>query len=113
METINDYQKCNEILANYKGAKAKIWTYDKIHGRLIIRLWRYDKVNSKVQDEIFISALSCEYISGNFIWDNINLKIIKESDKDVKDNLYKLVDLNNQFTLISTGGIGIIKDIVE
>jgi hypothetical protein len=111
MSSIIDVEKYNRELTNFKGSNAKIWSYDKTLGRFLLRLWNFDKDKQKVTNEVFIAVLSCEYIMGPFTWNNSNIRIEKEVDKDTNEILFTVVDKQAGFRLTASGGIGILTEL--
>lgn len=94
-----------EALAKYKGAYAQLWLYSVSLKRLVIRL-SFQGEN----DDLFIICVSCEHISGPFVWSNANVSFVYEisSNSDQNESNTKILDAQAKFELICSGGATMI-----
>lgn len=110
MKTIINIEDCNKKLSEFKGASIQIWSFNITHKRLLLRLWMWSESEHKIEDEIFISALGCEHITGPFSWKNSYISIEKESNKETTETEYRIKDKNSDFQLIATAGVALIEE---
>jgi len=102
MKFITDIQEANGILKQYRGATAQICMFSLSLKRLALRLQLPDII-----EVVFIIGAGCEYISGNFEWDEANLSVITEvmTFNEIKT---KIFDKNAQFLLVASGGFSVV-----
>jgi hypothetical protein len=102
MKFITDIQEANTILNQYKGAKAQICMFSLSLKRLALRLQL-----PGISEVVFIIGAGCEYVSGNFEWDEANLLVTSERGK-VDEIRTKVLDENKQFLLVTSGGFALV-----
>ncbi|MBP2616381.1 hypothetical protein [Chryseobacterium jejuense] len=78
--------------------RAQIWLFDISHKRIAIRF--YFNENDKIA---YIIMVNCEYIQGFFSVDNPTFSISQFLNNVSLENMYKIIDENNNFELISRG----------
>ena len=100
METIiNDIEKANAILTEYKGAKVEMWSFNRFHKKIELLIDFSD-------DEyvVFITMLNCKYYNGDIYWLDSELRISTENESDNEWMITKIRDLNSEFYLECFGG---------
>ena len=104
MEITTDIQGINKVLKEFKGEKAQLWLYDITHKKIAIRI----SINNQ-DSVVYLIIANCKYIQGVFSWDNPNLSIEQYSDEKKLENVYKLIDYDNDFKLEGTAGVSLAK----
>lgn len=102
MKIIIDIKEANILLERYGDATAQICIFGLSLKRLAIRL-----TLANVSEVIYIVGVGCEYISGHFVWDNANLSISNQADKETNEIKTKIIDRKAGFELITTGGFAV------
>ncbi|WP_185249179.1 hypothetical protein [Chryseobacterium bernardetii] len=102
MEIITNVQQINESLKALNIVRAQIWLFDISHKRLAIRLSFNE--NDKIA---YIIMINCEYIQGFFSVDNPTFSVSQFLNNVSLENMYKMIDEDNNFELIS-GGIVLV-----
>ncbi|ALR31182.1 hypothetical protein ATE47_11915 [Chryseobacterium sp. IHB B 17019] len=106
MEIVTDLSQINRILNKLNGSKAQLWLYDITHKRLAIR------ISINMSDEVaYIVMASCEYIRGNFSWNNPNFSVNKYYNGKRMENIYSLIDNDTDFLLEGSSGIVLAKGV--
>jgi|SRR5262249_10617550 len=98
MKTLIDPQKHESILAEWRGAQAKIWVFHITHNRLALSLFRNGE-----QEAIYIVAIGCEHISGRFSWKEADVEIIAEPPTQWGEIRHRVVDKKAGFELLCSG----------
>lgn len=83
------------MLHTYFGAHAKIFMFSPSLGRMAIRL----KLN-KTEEVMYLVGVSCEYINGEFSFDNANFQISAGPEAGMTN----IFDNNGNFKLVTSGG---------
>ncbi len=98
MKTLIDLKKHESVLADWRGAKAKIWIFHVTHRRLAISLYRNGE-----QEVIYIVAVGCEKIAGPFSWTEADVEIIKEPLNQHGEIHHRVMDKRAGFDLLCSG----------
>lgn len=106
MKIVTDLIESNNLLKQYSEATAQVWMFHISHKKLAIKL-----SSKNTKDVVYIVVIACEHIVGSFAWNNAKLSIFKEKDKITSDNIYKIIDQESGFELISSGGFSAAKGI--
>ncbi|MBN9386281.1 MAG: hypothetical protein J0H74_36315 [Chitinophagaceae bacterium] len=100
MITITELNDINSTLRTYQGGRAKIWAFKLTLNRIFLQ------VNLSTQENIvYIVAASCEHINGPFSWNNVDISVIIEKDKETSETISYAIDKKSGFELIASGGI--------
>jgi hypothetical protein len=73
MRRIVDSENQDQVLSEWRGAAAQIWTYNVSLKRMAIRVYRPREPN-----EMYVRAGGCEYIVGPFSWENSDIQIVND-----------------------------------
>ena len=95
MKTLIDPKNYESILAEWRGAQAKIWIFHVTHNRLAISLSRKGELEA-----IYIVAVGCEHISGPFCWESAEIDIIAEPADQWGETHHRVVDNKAGFDLL-------------
>lgn len=96
---INDVEKANAILAEYKGAKVQFWSYNRFHDKIELLIDFADNENV-----IFITFISCKKYNGDLYWLDSELEISSwKSELDDYMIITKINDLKTGFCLEFSG----------
>ncbi|MGI9650143.1 hypothetical protein [Chryseobacterium sp. RLHN22] len=106
MEVVTDLNKINQKLKNFKGSKAQFWLFDISHKKIAIRI---SISNKEDEDVMYLVIASCQYIRGDFSWNNPNIYVDKYYDEKKMEHVYRLLDLNADFKLEGLSGIALAK----
>jgi hypothetical protein len=96
MKKVIEQKDFKEVLEQFKGANAQIWLFDISHKRLALRLSL-----TNVNDVAYIVAIRCDHIVAPFSWKNADLSIITEIDKETMQPIFRVIDKEAGFQLIS------------
>jgi len=100
MTTITELKEIKSTLRKYNGGHAKIWAFKLTLNRIFLR------INSSAQEDIvYLVAASCEHINGPFSWNNVDISVIVEIDKETSETVSRAIDKKAEFELIASGGI--------
>jgi hypothetical protein len=102
MKTIIDIQTANEVLALYQDATANIYVFNITLRRLVLMI-----TSSNHKEVLYLTALSCKHIHGNFSWKNANISIKKTITNE--ENMIMIWDNDNDFQLLANGGFGLLQ----
>lgn len=102
MKIITDITEANILLQRYGDATAQICMFGISLKRLALRL-----TLANVSEVIYIVGVGCEHITGHFVWDNANLSISTQTDKETNEIKTQIVDKKAGFELITTGGFSV------
>ena len=81
---------------------AQVWLFNVGHKRLAIRLEL-----SESNEVLYIIAISCEHITGPFVWQKVRIQII-ESINERSSVITVIKDTNAGFELTSSGGVTMV-----
>jgi hypothetical protein len=99
MNRFVDKDKYNEVLEQYKGAYAQIWTFHITLKRLVIRL-----SFPKQRNELFILGAGVMFMNGPFSWEQSNIIIEDELIDDKLVPYSRILDSSSSFELTAYGG---------
>ncbi|CAA0183459.1 conserved hypothetical protein [Tenacibaculum maritimum] len=100
METIiNDVEKANEILAEYKGSKVVVWSFNRFHEKIELLI---DFVDNEYV--VFLTLISCRYYKGDLYWLDSELRISTQNESDDEWMITKISDLKTGFYIECLGG---------
>jgi hypothetical protein len=97
MNTIPSLEEQNQILASWRGARAKIWLFHITHRKLTFCLSR-----PKGHQVVYVVASGCRMVKGPFSWDSADITIEREASDQLKAR-YIIVDRSANFELICEG----------
>ena len=83
------------VLAQWRGAWAKIWLFHVTHNRLAIHLTRKGE-----REGIYIIAVGCERVAGPFSWDKANMTLITEPPNQWGEVRRRIVDKEAGFEIL-------------
>jgi hypothetical protein len=96
---INDIEKANAILTEYKGAKVQFWSFNKFHEKIELLIDFADNENV-----LFITFISCKKYSGDLYWLDSELKISRrKSELDDQWIITKISDSKTGFYIECLG----------
>lgn len=90
---INNIEKVNKLLAEYKGANARIWSFNRFHEKIELLIDFPDYVGNEYA--IFITLFSCNYFKGDLYWLNSELKISSLERMGHYNTIIRLKDLKS------------------
>ncbi|WP_106792831.1 hypothetical protein [Aquimarina sp. Aq78] len=88
---ISDIAKANEILAEYKGAKVELWSFDRFHEKIQLLINFSDN-----ESVIFLTLISSTYFSGSLYWLDSELRITEHEGSDGWD-IARITDLRTGY----------------
>lgn len=96
---VNNIEKANAILAEYKGAKVEFSSYNRFHDKIELLIDFVD-----VDQIVFITFISCTSYNGDLCWLDSELKISKrKSELDDQWTITKMTDLKTGFYIECLG----------
>lgn len=104
MNISTEINEINKVLIEYNGNQARIWLFDISHTKLAIKIYSNQKKNI-----VYLIMSSCKYIKGSFSLENPKFLVSQDFDKDTLQTIFKVMDQNSDFELISTAGVGLAK----
>lgn len=99
MKKIIQQEEFDRYLKEYQGAQAQLWLFHITHKRLAIRLSK-----NEYSDALYIIAVDCEFISGNFSWKNAHIQVEIKAGEFKYEAEIKIFDELAKFELKCTGG---------
>ena len=84
------------ILAQWRGAKAKLWMYHVTHNKLAIMLYKPDE-----PEVIYVVANGCEHITGPFSWKDADVSIVQSDGTETQ----QVVDESAGFALTCSSAV--------
>jgi hypothetical protein len=95
MKEYIDITEQESVLAQWRGARAKIWMFHVTHNRMAINICRKGE-----QEAIYIVAVGCERLSGPFHWDQANITINTDAPNQWGEVRRQVVDAQAGFELL-------------
>jgi hypothetical protein len=95
MKIIIENEDWGAALAQWRGAEAALWIYHVSHKKLALMLSRKDE-----SEQLYVVAVACKHIRGNFSWDDANLEIHADYDADSQEAITRVIDNVANFELI-------------
>lgn len=95
MKTLVETKNHESVLAQWRGAQAKIWLFHVTHNRMAIMLSRKDQ-----SEVIYIVAVACEHISGPLSWNLADVSVITEPANQWGEVRRRVVDKQAGFELL-------------
>jgi hypothetical protein len=95
MKKIIEPKNHDSVLAQWRGARAKIWIFHVSHNRMAI-----DVSKKGERDALYIVAVGCERISGPFCWDDADIAVITEPPNQWGEVRRRIVDKHAGFELV-------------
>lgn len=74
MKTVIDEAHQGDVLAQWGGARAKVWLFQSTHSKMAIMLYRPDE-----PEVIYVVGNGCEHIRGPFSWRDAKVSIVPTS----------------------------------
>lgn len=104
MYVLTEISEINEILNEYEGNQARLWMFDISHMKFALKIYSDEK-----EDVIYLVMSGCKYIKGSFYLYNPKFLITQSFDVGIDETIYKIIDKNSDFELISTTGVALAK----
>lgn len=98
MKMIDNILEANKLLQNYKGARAKIFMFSPTFGRMAVKL-----IAKNVSKVVYIVGFNCEYIVGNFSFDQACFEIERNGETT------EIIDKQAGFKLTTSGGFTVLE----
>lgn len=106
---VNNIEKANAVLAEYKGAKVEFSSYNRFHNKVELLIDFVD-----VEKVVFITFISCKSYNGDLYWLDAELKISKRKSKiDDQWTITKMSDLKTGFYIECLGEFVLKKGTVK
>ena len=95
MKKLVETNKQESVLADWRGARAKLWMFHVTHNRMAISLSRKGE-----HEALYIICVACERLSGPFHWDQADIRIITEAPNQWGEVRRRIVDTQAGFELL-------------
>lgn len=95
MKTVIEPKLQDSVLAQWRGADAKLWMYHVTHKRFALMLSRPNE-----PEVLYIVAVACERINGPFSWRQANITVVPSSNDESGEPVCRVVDKEAGFEIV-------------
>jgi hypothetical protein len=95
MKTLVDQPQQESVLAQWRGALARIWIFDVSLRRMAIRIYRPHEA-----EVIYVTAVGCRHIIGPFTWKDADISIVGASTPQDPGGNCRVFDQKAGFELL-------------
>jgi hypothetical protein len=95
MKTVVEFKLQDSVLAQWRGADAKLWMYHVTHKRFALMLSRPNE-----PEVLYVVAVACEHIVGPFSWKHANITLVPGSSAELGEPICRVLDKQAGFELV-------------